>query len=295
MTVHGEREKIPALSKAEAGKALKQFVAGYNEANTAKDPAATATYETGPLRDIDQAVIKVERRKGVGFGPLELSDAKFVIPKMAGWPKFFVADALSNRKNTRWTLAFTRNGPQEKWKAAYLLTLPKNRTPEFATDKDGYAEAVPAGKGSGGLTIDPAKLSSTYATYLKAGEGDTFAPGPATDGLRRDRAAEADGLGRHIDTVDQPYKFPAMALRTKDGGALAFFGTRYYQRKTLSAGSTIAYTPETEALLQGQKKKTNKMTYTTVSEQAVKVPAEDAGGRVAFLSRLEQKTAAKAE
>ncbi|MER7400467.1 hypothetical protein ABT381_33710 [Streptomyces sp. NPDC000151] len=294
MTVHGEREKIPALSKAEAGKVLKQFVAGYNEANTTHDPAVTATYETGALQDIDEAVIKTDRRLGTGFQPLELRDPEFVIPKMAGWPKFFLANTVSNRKNSRWTLAFTRSGPQEKWKAAYLLPLSAGAVPEFATDADGYAEAVPAGKGSAGLTVDPGKLGRTYARYLKTGEGDTFAPGPYTDRLRQQRAAVAKQPGRRIDTIDQAYKFPAMALRTKDGGALAFFATHHFQHKTLSPGSTINITPEVEAVLDGPKEKTNKMTFTTVSEQVVKVPAEDDGGRVVFLTRLLRQTAAKA-
>ncbi|POX37622.1 hypothetical protein C3486_27560 [Streptomyces sp. Ru73] len=297
MTVHGEREKIPALSKAEAGKVLKQFVAGYNKANTGQDPAATSAYETGALQDIDAAVIKTDRRMGRGganFQPLVLRDAHYTIPRQAGWPKFFVADALPNRKTDRWFLAFTRNGPQEKWKAAYLLSLKEDQVPEFATDADGYAKAVPAGKGAGGLVVDPGKLGTAYAKYLMTGEGETFAPGPYTDGLRQQRAATAKQPGKRIRSIDQAYEFPAMALRTKDGGALAFFATNHFQNKTLYAGSTVNITPETEAVLDGPKKKTNKMTYTTVSEQVVKVPAAKDGGRVAFLSRLPHLTAAKA-
>ncbi|WP_030622142.1 hypothetical protein [Streptomyces sclerotialus] len=295
MTVHGELAVIPAVpAKGEAQKALEQFVAGYNKANTADDPAATATYETGPLQDIDEAVIKVERRTNAPFGPLELRDPKFIIPKMAGWPKFFMADALSNRRNARWLLTFTRNSPQDKWKAAYLLPTPA-KLPEFATDKDGYAEAVPADAGAAGLTIAPGKLSAAYANYLKTGEGDIFAPGPATDRVRQDRAAVAKQPGQRIDTIDQAYKFPAMALRTKDGGALAFFGTRFFQHKTLSEGSTIGITPKIEAVLEGPKKKTNRMSFTNVSEQLVKVPAKKNGGQVTFLRQLHKQTAAKAE
>ncbi|MEU7486407.1 hypothetical protein [Streptomyces sp. NPDC042319] len=295
MTVHGELAVIPAVSdKADAGKAVKQFVAGYNEANAVHDPEVTASYETGALQDIDEASIKVDRQHGRGFQPLKLSDTKIVIPKMAGWPKFFLADARSN-KSGRWLLAFTRNSPQEKWKAAYLLPLPAGGLPQFATDKDGYAKAIPAGEGSAGLTIDPGKLGNAYAKYLKTGSGDLFAPGPHTDRLRQQRTAAAKQVGQRTETIDQAYKFPAMALRTKDGGALAFFATRSFQRKTLPAGHAFNITPEIQAVLDGPKKQTNKMTFTSVSEQMVKVPAKKNGGQVAFLQRLPKQTAAKAE
>ncbi|MFC6062201.1 hypothetical protein [Streptomyces ochraceiscleroticus] len=297
MTVHGEREKIPALSKAEAGKVLKQFVAGYNKANTTLDPAVNATYETGALHDIDEAITKggrqVSPNGNPGFKPLELSDARFAIPKQAGWPKFFVADTVSNRNNGHWFVAFTRNGIGEKWKAAYLLLLDEDEVPEFATDKDGHAEVVPA-KGSG-LTVDPGKLGKTYAKYLKTGEGNTFAPGVDTDGWRAQRQAAADRPGQHTETVDEPYKAPAMALRTKDGGALAFFATYHFQHRTLPAGHSFALKPAVEAVREGPRKKTNKMTFTTVSEQVVKVPAKDAGGGVVFLNRQGRTTEAKAD
>ncbi|WP_030256999.1 hypothetical protein [Streptomyces violens] len=297
MTVHGEREKIPALSKAEAGKVLKQFVAGYNKANTTLDPAVNATYETGALHDIDEAITKGGRQVSPNgnpdWDPLELRDARFAIPKQAGWPKFFVADTVSNRKNGHWFLAFTRNGPTEKWKAAYLLLLDEDEVPEFATDKDGYAKPVPA-KGSD-LTVDPGRLGKAYAEYLKTGEGNTFAPGPDTDRWRAQRQAAADRPGQHTETVDEPYKAPAMALRTKDGGALAFFATYHFQHRTLPAGHTFSLKPALEAVRKGPLKKANKMTFTTVSEQVVKVPAKDAGGSIVFLDRQGRTTEAKAD
>lgn len=303
MTVHGEREVIPALSEADAGTALQQFINGYNKANRTLDPKVNATYETGALHAIDEAVIKVQKKnypQGLpNFRDLELHDARYTIPKQAGWPKFFVADAVSNRKDrtgnfTHWYLAFTRNGVQEKWKAAYLSVLTDDEAPRFTTDADGHAEAVPLGSDSG-LQVDPGKLGQEYADYLKTGKGDTFAPGQQTDHWRQERAAAAKQPGQHIQTVDQPSRWPAMALRTEDGGALVFFATNYYQHKQVSPGRSVPITPAVEAVMDGPAEKSEKMTTTTVSGQAVKVPAEGAAGQVVFLNRIESMTSAQAE
>ncbi|MFD0384120.1 hypothetical protein ACFQ2B_23005 [Streptomyces stramineus] len=49
--------------------------------------------------------------------------------------------------------------------------------------------------------------------------------------------------------------------------------------------------PRTKALLTGELKRS--VTYTRVSESAVKVPAKGAGGQAVFLNRLEAVTAVK--
>lgn len=148
MTVHGEREMLPAVSKAEATTALKQFVDGFNASNTKLDPKVNPTYETESLLAVDQALTKsgqaVSPRGNPKFPRLTLTSPHFTVPKQAGWPKFFLADAVSNRNNARWFLVFTRDAVGAKWKASYLSALADNQIPQFKTDPDGYAEAVPA-------------------------------------------------------------------------------------------------------------------------------------------------------
>ncbi|MER6050332.1 hypothetical protein ABT168_23290 [Streptomyces sp. NPDC001793] len=301
MTVHGEREVLPAVSQTDAAKALKRFTDGFNEANRTLDPKVNASFEAGALLAIDQAQIKAAHgvRPGgnPGFVPLSFTDAHFTVPKQKGWPKYFVGDALSNRRdrsgeNTRWFLVFSRDGVKARWRAVYFATFPGNSAPELKIT-GGYAEPVPL-DGSSGLTVDPGKLSRAYADYLGTGKGGQFASGGDTDQLRAWRAGQANQPGARIQWEDQASDLPPVALRTTDGGALVFFSTVYHQLKTVSTGLTITVPPQLRGIMDGPVKKTTRMAFTTMSGQAVTVPAKSAGGKIKVLNRIEAKTSAKA-
>ncbi|QIY55223.1 hypothetical protein HEP86_12620 [Streptomyces sp. RPA4-5] len=297
MTVHGEREMLPAVSKAEGTKALTRFTDSFNTTYRELDPKRNPSFEAGALLAIDQAGIKASQalrpQGNPDFPALELTEPRFTVPKQAGWPKYFLADALSNRKDakghpTRWFLVFSRDDLNEKWRAVYFAQFPGNKAPELKT-KDGYAEAVPLGSGSG-LTVAPGKLSRSYADFLNTGKGSVFAPGPQTDGWRARRAKDARQVGSRIQWQDSPSDHPPVALRTTDGGALVFFSTVYHQQQTMFAGATIRVPANLRGLVVGPEKKTNRMAFTTVSSQAVTVPAKGSGGKVVILNRREGKT-----
>ncbi|MEU5050845.1 hypothetical protein [Streptomyces sp. NPDC021096] len=298
------------MSRAEAPKVLKRFTEGYNTAYRKLDPALVDRVETGALAEIGRADLVAQRAVTPGGNPgypaLALEDARFTIPKMAGWPKFFVADTRSNRDRNRWVLVFTRAGAKEPWKAAYLSLLGESKVPRFAVDGDGYAEAVPAvgkdtpdAKGSGsGLMADPGVMSPSYTDYLRTGQGRTFAAGGATTLLREERAKLARTptfWSEYIDTPEKAPGFPPLALRTRDGGALVFFTAHHRERRTMVKGVRPEVTdPRTKALLRGELKQA--VTYTRISESAVQVPRRAAdGGQVVFLNRIESLTAARGE
>ncbi|MFE2229455.1 hypothetical protein [Streptomyces kronopolitis] len=289
------------MSKADGAKALKHFTEGFNEANRQLNPQLNPSFEGGALLAIDQAGIKaahaVRPQGNPGFRALEFTDARFTVPQQKGWPKYFIANAASNRKNaagrfTRWFLVFSRDGIDEKWRAVYLATFPGNKAPELKTDRNGYAEAVPAGADSG-LAVAPGELSRSYADYLNTGKGGVFAPGRETDGWRARRAKDANRPGVRIMWDDTAANYPPVSLRTKDGGALVFFSTVYHQQKTVFAGATITVSGALKGLLEGPPKKTNRMGFTTVSGQTVTVPPKSAGGKVAVLNRIEAKTSVR--
>ena len=58
VVVHGEREVLPAATRAEAAEALKEFTAAYNAADKAYDSSLDADRTTGALADIDGARLK---------------------------------------------------------------------------------------------------------------------------------------------------------------------------------------------------------------------------------------------
>ncbi|UQI49233.1 hypothetical protein M1P56_05960 [Streptomyces sp. HU2014] len=313
------------MDKAEAPKILERFTDGYNEAYRKLDPKAIDRVESGPLAEIGHADMRTQGALTPGGNPrypsLVLDDARFTVPKQAGWPKFFLADTRSNRDRNRWLVVFLREGPKDPWRAGYLSIVGPGRVPAFATDEDGYAEAVPVAKGKDtGLAEDPEAVSGAYTDYLRTGGGGAFAPGPRTSGLREEREKLRRTPTFWTEFIDVPERapdFPSPALRTEDGGALVFFTAHHRERRTMAKGLRPAVTdPRTRTLVTGELK--TSVTYTRVSESAVRVPPAATGGKagakaggkpaggasksdaandgkIVFLNRIESVTAVKGE
>ncbi|MFF5338067.1 hypothetical protein [Streptomyces sp. NPDC013181] len=302
MTVHGEREVVPAATKAEAAEALAKFTAAYNAADKAYDPALDADVVTGSLGAINQAGLRARHRisptGNSRHRPLELTDARFVIPRKAGWPRWFLADTDSNRdqdegeRDDRWLLVFVKSGPDAGWKAAYLSVVAPDDLPALA--KDGEGGARPVAPDDSALVVAPQDLGSRYTQYLQKGSPDVFAPGSATSQWREARL-NTRRAGFSYQYVDQPIDsgaFAPLGLATEDGGALVFFSSRHYERQTAAEGLRPAVDPDVEALLTGEVKST--LTKERVSSQLVYVPGKDADAkRVAVLNRLPGLTSAK--
>ncbi|MEV5317449.1 hypothetical protein AB0K92_07210 [Streptomyces sp. NPDC052687] len=299
VVVHGEREVLPATTRAEAAKALEKFTTAYNRADKDYDSTLDADYVTGPLADIDGARLKAGRANNPAgnpdHSPLEFSDAEYTIPKKAGWPRWFLADAKANKGGqARWLMVFTRNALDAPWEVSYLTLVAPDAVPEFKTDKDGWAEAVPAN--APGLAFSPGGLSKAYTTYLKE-NGPDFAPGLHTSQWRtqRQKNARKPGLAtQYIDTPLTEGAYAPVALRTKDGGALVFFSTRHYVKQTAHSGATVP-TPDEDvlALTTGEIKQSLTMEY--VSNEVALDPRKGAGAQVSVLGRIQGLTSAKGE
>jgi hypothetical protein len=301
VTVHGERALVPSVRPAEAAKVLARFADRNNEATKAYDEQAVASVESGPLGAIDRAGVHAKHLDTPGgdkdFTPLRFSDTSYLVPKQRGWPKFFVADTRSNRSgDARWLLVFRRDSPATPWMADFLGVAEPAQVPRFAKDKDGYAVAVP--NAGSGLTVDPGRLSAAYAAYLDgASGGPSFAPGPSTSQLRQTHAKEqrtADTVTQYADQGDSSGDFTPVALRTADGGAVVFFGSRHQSRATFRAGYRLDLDKDTQALTQGTPK--TSITLSRVAQQMALVPAGGTkgpggtdgkgGGQVTVVSRL---------
>ncbi|MFJ5528662.1 hypothetical protein [Streptomyces sp. NPDC093261] len=297
VVVHGEREVVPTATRPEAARALKDFLAAYNKADKTYDRAQDADRVTGALADIDAGKLEAGHRTNPdgnpGHVPLKLTDATFTIPKKAGWPRWFVADAHANKgsADAHWLLVFTRTDPDKVWAVSYLTILAPGDVPTFEKDKDGWAKPVTADDAA--LAVRPRGLAAAYASYLRSG-GNTFAPGPHTSQFRAGRLASAKRPGLARQYLDQPLTggaYAPLGLRTTDGGALVFFATRRYEKQTAAAGVNITIgDPSVKALLTGEVKQS--LTLEFVSNQAVLDPTR---GQVKFLSRVEGLTGAKGE
>ncbi|MGQ4516098.1 hypothetical protein [Streptomyces sp. DW26H14] len=298
VTVHGELAVVPSVKRSEAAKALTGFVDAYNAADKSYDPALDQGRVSGALGAINQAGLRSNAATSPGGNPqhrdLVLNDARFTIPKKAGWPRWFVAEATPAGARSggpdavRWLMAFVRDSPDADWKAAYLTSMKASAIPRFTTGSGGYA--VPVAAKAGGLAVAPGELSADYAAYLQSGRPGDFAPGPHTDQWRASRAKTAKQSASTMQYIDQPLKdgdFAPLALATKDGGAFVFFATRYYQRQTTAAGYRPQVPKDVAPLVRGTVR--TKLTKEWVSAQAAQVPPT---GKVTILSRLEGVTGA---
>lgn len=300
MVVHGEREVLPAATRAEAAKALQQFTDAYNKADKAYDSSLDADFVAGALADIDRARLKAGAANNPdgnpAHTPLKLTDAKFTIPKKAGWPRWFVADAAGNKGGTsRWLLVFTRGGLDEPWQVAYLTLVAQGKVPEFKEDADGFAEPVPVN--STRLAVAPKDLSKDYTSYLKAG-GDGFAEGVNTDQWRATREKNAKKPGLVTQYIDEPLTsgdYAPLALRTKDGGALVFFTTHHYEKQTAAQGTSVP-TPNKDvlALTTGEIKQSLTMQFVS-NEVALDPPKGSGDQKVTVLGRIQGLTSAQGE
>ncbi|WP_327275560.1 hypothetical protein OG609_29275 [Streptomyces sp. NBC_01224] len=302
VTVHGELEVVPTATRSEAAQALKAFTSAYNAADKAYDPALDADRVTGPLGAINQAGLKARQKNNpdgnANHSPLELTDARYLIPKKAGWPRWFLADTDSNRDedsgklDTRWLVVFVKSGPDAGWKASYLSVVTPSQLPGFTKDNDGLAEPVAAD--SSELAVAPEDLGTQYTEYLQKGTPDVFAPGTATSGWR-DARRTTRRAGFSYQYIDQPLDsgtFAPLGLKTDDGGALVFFSSKHFEQQTAAKGLRPPLNADVEALLTGEVKST--LTKERVSSQLVFVPKKGAGdGKVVMLNRLPGLTAAK--
>ncbi|WP_241741287.1 hypothetical protein [Streptomyces sp. L2] len=295
VVVHGEREVLPTATRAEAAKALAAFTAAYNKADKAYDTSLDENYVTGPLSDIDSARLRAGHANSPSGNayhtPLKLTDAKFTIPKKAGWPRWFVADTRSNKGGSaHWLLVFTRDDLTDPWQVAYLTLVAPDDIPKFKTDADGWAEAVPAD--STGLAVSPGKLSESYTGYLEDG-GKTFANGAFTSVERANRARVAQKPGLVTQFIDKPLTngdYAPLALRTADGGALVFFTTHHYQKQTAAPGTSVP-TPNksVQALTKGEIKQSLTMEF--ISNETALDPAGAAP--ISLLGRVQGLTSAQ--
>ncbi|MFG3657105.1 hypothetical protein [Streptomyces sp. NPDC047706] len=302
VVVHGEREVLPGATQDEAVKALQDFTSAYNKADKSYDSSLDADHVTGPLAAIDEARLKAGHVINPGgnpnHSPLEFSDVAYTIPKKAGWPRWFLADARANRGgDARWLMVFTRDGLDDEWEVSYLTLVAPGKVPEFRKDKDGWAEALPVG--SAEFAVPPAELSEKYVTYLQDG-GDGFASGSHTSGWRQEREKNGERPGLVTQYLDAPLTegdYAPVALRTADGGALVFFTTHHYEKQTAAAGTSVPSPGEdVEALTTGEVKQSLTMEF--VSNQVALDPRKGSGttkDEVTVLGRIQGLTSAKGE
>ncbi|MEO3822218.1 hypothetical protein [Actinomadura sp. B10D3] len=228
----GKPQGTPALTKAQAQQVLTSFAAGANQAGRRFSGKALRSVEADPQLSMDVAALKLRRSVRQRPPKLAFANPTFYIPRLAGYPRWFAADAVSGqgKRSLRHALLFTQAEQGTPW----LLTADPYPSDaalgRIALDREGYATPVsPGGKGHG-LAVAPAKLPQAHAALLTNGPG---APGTSVlaDGAKTSETYKAlkqgekvlAGRGVTLSSRFSPSRYSVYALRTKDRGAVVWY------------------------------------------------------------------------
>lgn len=218
----------PAVSSGESLQVLDEYVAKFNKAATGADGRGWRSLLGEPLSATAAARLRIGHGRPPESTTIALVNPVLFVPRLDAYPKWFVAAAMERRGRTgrphQVLLMFTRSGPEAPWLLANR-TVTAERLPKIATDGQGYAIAVSPGT-PGRLAVDLNDLPGAHAAYLSTGAGGPFAPGPYTSAWRAGQSATSRRL-RHGGWADTAAfaqsRYPVAALRTKDGGVLAWY------------------------------------------------------------------------
>ncbi|TNY36921.1 hypothetical protein [Thermomonospora catenispora] len=228
----------PAVSADRARAVLEEWTKRFNKAVDSGAEADLRAATTGPLRDF----LVGRARVGGGLPRSEriaLHNPVLYVPRQVDRPRWFAVAAVDDVGGAarQVLVVLEQAGPDEAWRAAHLMTF-QGRPPELDFDPEGYA--IPAEGGS---------LPTEHTEYLTTGERSTFTP----DAFTRAAHQRARGSG----TVFRPARHEVRALRTDDGGTLAWYAIE--QQRTFAAGDR-ALPADVRAQLSGSRLRASRVT-----------------------------------
>jgi hypothetical protein len=204
-------------------------VARYNKAVAGGDGRAWRALLADPMAAMADARLRIGHGRPPERRSIALVNPVLFVPRLDAFPKWFVVAAMErvgpHGKPHQVLMIFTRSAADAAWLLANK-TITSAKLPKIATDGQGYAVAASADRPPGRLAVPLGGLATAHAAYLTKGAAGTFADGPFTSGWRTEWAAWTrrlrGGGWRDAVTFGQT-RYPTAALRTKDGGILAWY------------------------------------------------------------------------
>jgi hypothetical protein len=227
----GKPQGTPPLTKAQAQQVVASFAEGVNLAGRRFSGKALRSVEAEPQLSMDFAALKLRRTVRQRPPALSFTSTTFYIPRLAGYPRWFAADAVSGKgkRALRHALLFTQAGQGAPWLLAADPYPADNALGRVALDPQGYATPVER-DAKKGLAVAPAKLPQAHASLLTDGPGSSGASVLA-DGAKTSETYKAlkqgekvlAGRGVTLSSRFSPGQYDVYALRTKDRGAVVWY------------------------------------------------------------------------
>jgi hypothetical protein len=250
----------PGLSEQEATAIIKDYIDRNNVANKARSDKLLAEYEGGSSLAIDKAAYSSSRilHKSTEYQPFGYTKPTFY-PSAGGERPWLLILAHWQRKKDiakeATYLLFAREG--DAWRQVYSPDTFDGTSPEElpAIAKDASGAATEVGQDDTGLVMSPADFAANYAAHL-AGKGAKAAKtGFAADRLATNAAAKRREMTKfaRVSEVARTTRYPSYAVRTSDGGALAFTTLQRTRRYDVRQGPEKYYVFQKDSgLLRGK-------------------------------------------
>jgi hypothetical protein len=260
------RPAAPAISAAQARQVFAAYVAASAKAARLNDGRLALSVVTGVQRSVLAAVIGSHSvtlpagpstdANGAYSSSLTITPAlglysygppAFYLPERAGYPRFFVAEAMGTVPGGQpggglatpaakvtadgpVLMLFEQGGAADPWLLGSVSRLaPGAALPKLATDSAGYVPTVPLSDPA--LLIRPDYVGPLQAAVVDDGPASAaakaVADGPLSTGMYASAVDHVGGLSAPRGDIYQwelqGSSLPRFALRTASGGALVFY------------------------------------------------------------------------
>jgi hypothetical protein len=217
----------PQLTPAQAKRAFTAFFPRY----TAMVKDHTAAQVSSLTLGAQAQVAAFGAAKKIGLAPTAQKSARFYVPQVTTYPRWFVEVGATRSGGASGGDAFVmvQSQPGSPWRAVDTLSWTGSAPAQLAgisVNSQGYATAVPPSDTA--LVTPPGQLPSQY-TQLVAGTGGAsarYVPGDPTTEWAAVQQQIVRGAPAQGWRVSFGYTVPAgseYALRTSSGGAVVFF------------------------------------------------------------------------
>ena len=278
----------PALSLDQAKSVFETYASADRKADSALDAGQLPAITTGSQLEMDTATYRTAKATGKKPETPTFTEPVFYVPRIASGQRWFAVDTASTTRGVeiRHALLFVEEGG--RWK---LAADPQrgNASPikGVRLDDEGYAEAA-----VDNLQVAPADLPAAHASLLTQGPqaagAQNLAAGQQTtqtyDALQK-VSKNLRKSGMTFTSAFTPAEQPAYALRTQDGGAVAWYALK---QQEAYKGKKIPVSGELAGLLPGGQIARKSLTSTSLLQYLAAVPQE---GQVAVVG-LNRRTVA---
>lgn len=269
--------RAPAVTAAQARGVYDAYMSQTASALAAGDQKAALALTQSTQWDTLSAAFRIAASRHATVRPYRYGTPAFYLPVQNGYPQWFVASVprtapagspasvagVPQSASGQVLMIFEKPGPMRPWQLTSSAQLqPGQRLPKLATTADGYVETAPLNDATT-YRARPDVVGPLQAAVVDDGPAApaaaAVAAGPLTTGIYASEAAIKPPAGDVRQWTLEGSRYDRFALRTADGGALAFYSmylnattevpAELAESATIVPGKPIAAPPEFAPLL----------------------------------------------